>query len=353
MVEALKKERSAYWDNIKGFLMLLVVFAHVLYQLQGSSSVIDSTVDYIYMFHMPAFVFVSGYFGRSERSRSFEGIIKLIFLYFIFNSIMGFIYGFSSLLVPMYSYWYLSALIVWRLTAHHIAGFREISLILFITALFIGFYPSVDNTLASSRIICFYPYYMAGYKLSEEKSAALSGRKYVRRASVGMMALTGAGVLAFGAYSYFRYTDAALAMYGYTHQTDAFGRLALYVIAFLVIYALRCLSPDRRLPLLTSFGRNSLWIFILHRPFTLLISSYLSGMSLPLVLIASVISAFGLCVLFGNDIIARLMNAFLSSGADIFLSKSKKFTLAKLAALAVALWFILSVLISVYSDVFH
>ena len=105
------KQRNVYWDNIKGFLMLLTVFAHILYQLQGSSEIINSIVDYIYMFHMPAFVFVCGYFGKSEHSRSFEAIIKLIFLYFIFNSIMGFIYGFGSLLQPMYSYWFLLALI--------------------------------------------------------------------------------------------------------------------------------------------------------------------------------------------------------------------------------------------------
>ena len=83
-------KRSLYWDHIKGFLILLVVFAHVLYQLRASGY-IDATVDYIYMFHMPAFVFVSGYFGKSENSRNFRNIFKLIFLYFIFNSITLFI----------------------------------------------------------------------------------------------------------------------------------------------------------------------------------------------------------------------------------------------------------------------
>ena len=122
------KQRSVYWDNIKGLLMLLTVFAHILYQLQSNSSAINSIVDYIYMFHMPAFVFVCGYFGKSENSHSFGAIIKLLFLYFIFNSVMGFVYGFDSLLKPMYSYWFLIALVVWRLTAHHIAVFKEIQL---------------------------------------------------------------------------------------------------------------------------------------------------------------------------------------------------------------------------------
>ena len=101
MNTSVKNTRSLYWDNIKGFLMLLVVFAHILFNFQEGSTAIDSIVDCIYMFHMPAFVFVSGYFGKSERSCRFESIIRLVFLYFIFNSIMGFIFGFDSLLQPM------------------------------------------------------------------------------------------------------------------------------------------------------------------------------------------------------------------------------------------------------------
>ena len=40
---------------------------------------------------------ISGFFGKSERSHSFESILKLILLYFVFNSIMGFIYHFNSI----------------------------------------------------------------------------------------------------------------------------------------------------------------------------------------------------------------------------------------------------------------
>ena len=122
------KERSAYWDNIKGILILFVVFAHVLYQLQYRSAGIDAVVDYIYMFHMPAFIFVSGYFGKSEKSRSFESIIKLVFLYFIFNSVTAFIEGYTLYLKPIYSYWYLIALSAWRLTAHRLARFKLINI---------------------------------------------------------------------------------------------------------------------------------------------------------------------------------------------------------------------------------
>jgi len=72
--------RTPYWDNIKGILILLVVFAHFLFGLQ-SSPVIDWLVDAIYFFHMPAFVFVSGYFSKSAHSKSPEALLKLLSAY--------------------------------------------------------------------------------------------------------------------------------------------------------------------------------------------------------------------------------------------------------------------------------
>ena len=66
-----RAERSPYWDNIKGFLIALVVFAHCLYAFQ-SFRLNDVLVDAIYFFHMPAFVFTSGYFSKSKRASRAE-----------------------------------------------------------------------------------------------------------------------------------------------------------------------------------------------------------------------------------------------------------------------------------------
>lgn len=332
--------------------MLLTVFAHILFQLQDNSDIINRTVDIIYMFHMPAFVFISGFFGKSERSHSFESIIKLIFLYFIFNSIMGFICGFTSLLQPMYSYWYLIALIVWRLTAHHIAKFKEINLILFVIALFVGFYPSVDNTFAAARIIGFYPYYMSGYLLDREKSEKLINKKYINRMAVGSIMAIVVLLLSIIAYTYFSFTDSALQMAGYDEPINSFGRIVLYIIAFLAIYALRFLSPDKKIPFLTMLGRNSLWIFVLHRPFTLLLSDHMMKLSTVYAILTALIGTVVICIVLGNDLIAKYLNKFLYQGTAIFTSDdNKKVNISQLAVLGVSLAFIVNVLIDVYSDV--
>ena len=345
-----KNQRSVYWDNIKGILMLLTVFAHVLFQLQDKSRIINTTVDMIYMFHMPAFVFVSGYFGKSERSHSFESILKLVLLYFVFNSIMGFIYHFDSLLEPMYSFWYLVALIVWRLTAHHIAKFKEIRLILFVVALFIGFYSSVDNTFAAARIIGFYPYYMCGYLLSTEKATELINKKYFKRTVIGIAVAVAAAIISVVAYFYFKYSDLDFQMGAYSEASDSFGRIVLFIIAFLAIYALRCLSPERKIPLLTMFGRNTLWIFILHRPLTLILSDCIAKLSVGWINVISVAATIAICLLLGNNLTAKLMNRFLDGCTAIFISdEKKKINFSQLVMLGVGLFFVVNVILTSYS----
>ncbi len=348
----MEKTRNHYWDNIKGILMLLTVFAHVLFQLQSRSEFIDKTVDYIYMFHMPAFVFVSGFFGKSQNSHSEESILKLIFLYIIFNSLMCFMFGYSSLLVPVYSYWYLLALIAWRLTAHHIAKIKELRSILLVLFLFAGFFPSINNTLSAARIICFLPYYMAGYSLSKEKSAELEEKPYLKRLPVGIGCIAAAAVIAFFAYDYFMYTDNALQMFAYADPIDAFGRIVLMMIAFLMIFALRCLSVNKEIPFLTKIGKNSMWIFILHRPFTLWISSFIEGKTVGAVIMAALISSIVICVVFSSNIVAKYMNKFAENGVRIFtFPEDKRFNISKLALLIVPIGFIASIIIQYYDGV--
>ncbi len=344
------KTRSAYWDNIKGFLMLLTVFAHILYQLQDTSAVINGIVDYIYMFHMPAFVFVCGYFGKSEHSHSFEAIIKLIFLYFVFNSTVGFIYGFNSLLTPLYSYWFLIALVVWRLTAHRIAQFKEIQLILFALAVFAGFFDSIDNTFAAARIIGFYPFYMAGYLLSNEKSQAKENTPYRKRALIGAAIITAAAGIAFVAEKFFSFSDNSLQMLPYSETADAFGRIVLYIIASLAILALMNISPNRNIPLLTMIGRNSLWVFLFHRPFTIIISNFVRGMDTAAVILISTAFTLLICAVFGSDILSKYANRFADSGTALF-TGGRKALAAKAVVLVIALGFVALIVADSYSGI--
>ena len=64
-------KRIALWDNLKLFLIFLVVLGHLSFDYFDSSQMFRTISMVIYTFHMPAFVFISGLFcKRSVNSDS-------------------------------------------------------------------------------------------------------------------------------------------------------------------------------------------------------------------------------------------------------------------------------------------
>ena len=56
-------EREQYWDAVKALLIILVVVGHAIQFLEGGDFWSNPVFKGIYMFHMPLFIMVSGYFG--------------------------------------------------------------------------------------------------------------------------------------------------------------------------------------------------------------------------------------------------------------------------------------------------
>ena len=70
-------KRDPFFDNVKILLMLLVVFGHIVPPGQGKICL--ASFEWVYSFHMPLFVFISGYFTNVEnRDKVFKGLLKLI-----------------------------------------------------------------------------------------------------------------------------------------------------------------------------------------------------------------------------------------------------------------------------------
>lgn len=81
-------ERDFHIDNIKGVLIFLVVLGHMLGYLQETHSAFATGVrTFIYFFHMPGFIFMSGYLAKGFLQKQYkaEKLLSFAWLYLLFK----------------------------------------------------------------------------------------------------------------------------------------------------------------------------------------------------------------------------------------------------------------------------
>ena len=78
-------------DNIKVVLIFLVVFGHLIERYIDTSDTLMAIYMFIYIFHMPLFMMISGFFAGNIAKYSFGKFLKKKFIQLIFPCI---IYGF-------------------------------------------------------------------------------------------------------------------------------------------------------------------------------------------------------------------------------------------------------------------
>jgi len=93
--------REYQLDYIKGILIYLVVLGHCLYWTNETIPLRTYIAEYIYSFHMPFFILLSGYFFSKNKTLQFHKLIskqakRLLYPHFFFNLIM---------LVPIFLFW--------------------------------------------------------------------------------------------------------------------------------------------------------------------------------------------------------------------------------------------------------
>ena len=157
-------------DNIKVVLIFLVVFNHLIaFQLVK----VDMVVRYVWygitIFHMPAFIFISGYLSKKPQD-VLKNVKNLLIPYILGYSLTWYAYIWTGrsmdyeLLRPSGTVmWYVLALFIYRLTIEALGKIRFIVPLSIIFALWAGTRPEFTTYLSSSRIVVFFPFFVAGY----------------------------------------------------------------------------------------------------------------------------------------------------------------------------------------------
>lgn len=335
----MEKVRWQDFDNIKGCLIVLVVFAHVLMPLQDRA-LNDAMFDAIYYVHMPAFVFVSGYFSKSAHARGWSSCMKLLFGYLFFVAFFVVIDVFAGrqphVLWPYASEWYLMALVVWRLAAsvyEHLGGKPSAWLAgSAAVALLAGCFPDIgDNaTLSLHKVVGFAPYFFAGYFFTAENMQAIREQVTGRRIAVALVALAALACLELFSHGALAITDHDLLPQGYTSYDlrNPAARVAILAASACFVIALLHGAPNHRLPLLTRWGRNTLAIYLLHRPVTMVFAAWIAPLSTGVQLAAAVCLTGALCGICGADAVAGRVDRFLARCAAVVTERTLPATLA-------------------------
>lgn len=159
-------------DSVKYCLMLLVIIGHIFGNNVFSTSAEYILNDWIYMFHMPLFIFISGYFSRKKDKEYFLiSCWKLIEPLIIFQLLirgLDFIitgkFSLTEIFTPWWVLWYLLSLIYWRIMLQILPNKILSNTKLFITlaflvSLFAGFIP-VNRFLSLQRTFAFMPFFL-------------------------------------------------------------------------------------------------------------------------------------------------------------------------------------------------
>lgn len=181
-IETDSRGRIYYFDNLRFWLIMLVVVGHFINPLSNVNEFYKGLYMFIYTFHMPLFIFATGYFAKTVIDKNtgrfkFEKIIHFLIFYLFVTLVIFLVNYYLRQNVTTYRFfqpvnpgWYLMAVIIWYSLIPVIKSIKPNYVIIasIVIALIVGYDPMVDNFLTLSRVICFFPFFMAGYYITQE-----------------------------------------------------------------------------------------------------------------------------------------------------------------------------------------
>lgn len=263
--------REYLFDNYKVLLILLVVIGHFIDPCCEQNPYLYELKWAIVAFHMPAFIFISGYF--SKQIPSVKKLIKsLVIPYFTYEIVYYLLYTIvldkSTGLYfarPKFTLWYLMALFVWRIAAPLVQKIPHHLALSIVGGLLIG-YTQLGNFLSIPRIVFFFPFFLAGLDFDSKKLEKCR----TRAGYTGALALLGGFVIFLfadkihrGLTWYIFYGRYSYADMEQGNLEGAVIRMICYAVSFLLVYVFMLVLPTQKRPY-SYLGRRTMAIYIFH-----------------------------------------------------------------------------------------
>lgn len=278
------KPRIFKYDNVRLLAITLVVIGSFAEEFTAKSDMFQSWFVFVFSFHAPLFIFLSGLFekpGKDGARLNVQKITAYMILGFVLKTAIYLLRVSNGedigldLLGGATMEWYLFVISMYMVTMYlmrrvHRYLMLAISVVLGIAA---GFFPLGDE-LYLMRYFVFLPFYVAGYHLTPMKVRRFTHRLNVKLAGIAFMFIY--FVLCFRERENIyplrqlftgRNPYALVPIEGCTfyHRMLCYG-----ITAVLIISVLSCV-PNRKVPVLTKMGQNTLGVYFWHYPIVLLL----------------------------------------------------------------------------------
>lgn len=266
------KQRDYLFDNYKVLLIFLVVVGHLIGPSRNENSFLLNLKWLIVSFHMPAFIFISGYF--SKKGCSFLACVKKLAVpYVVYQILYHLLYTAIlkkpvtfELLYPNFSLWYLLALFIWKWITPYVRKIPGHLILSIAAGLLIGCSGMDDNYISIPRILVFYPYFLMGVHFNRESLKKFQTGKWKLAAVLSI-----AAVFLFILYGPLKQMYSMTIFYGrYNYKflnqgilDGIFCRIMCYFIGTFLTFSLLVLMSEKKFAF-SYIGTRTMSIYLFH-----------------------------------------------------------------------------------------
>ncbi|HEV7930879.1 MAG TPA: acyltransferase family protein [Actinomadura sp.] len=266
------RTRDPFFDNAKFLAILLVVAGHAIEDLR-TVHLAHAAYMFIYMFHMPVFIVITGYFsrnftfsgGKARKLITNLGVPYVVFevAYSTWDCVVGQHPLRITLLDPYFLTWFLMALFMWRLSTPVWQQIRW-PLGVAVAISLLSYMGTLSNQLDMHRVFGLVPFYVLGLLLRPEHFELV--KKPMARV-LGAVILAGGFALSFVVDRHMAtewvYWRSGHAVLGVDLVTGTLMRLGMLGTAMILVSAFLAVVPSRH-TWFTSLGTTTLYAYLLH-----------------------------------------------------------------------------------------
>lgn len=276
MNHTIEQKGETFFLNLRFILIVTVFVANAIEPLITRMSSLHTLYLWIFSFHMPLFVLVTGYFAKSSMTgKACRKVLRQIAIqYVIFQSLYSLLDAtffhvddiHRSFFAPYLLLWFLFSHICWRLLLLSLGKFTAAQQLLFaaILGILAGYLPVDGVWLSVSRTFVFFPFFLIGYHFSFE-TFALRFKTWIKgsAAIISVLLLLAISLWGSNLPPGWLYGSMTYAELGQHVWYAGLFRIAVYALQLIASAAFLAWVP-MTIGRMTDLGRRTVYVFLLH-----------------------------------------------------------------------------------------